>query len=37
MKIKRSLFTAGLRGMAIINLISCATIPKGAVAVKPFD
>lgn len=34
---KRSLLASTSIGIVIINLFSCASMPKGAVAVKPFD
>ncbi len=37
MIMKRSLIMTALAGIALITLRSCATIPEGAVAVKPFD
>jgi apolipoprotein D and lipocalin family protein len=34
---KRSLIMAALTGVALVALRSCASIPVGAVAIKPFD
>ena len=34
---KSLLFTAASAGLIYLNLISCSSIPKGAVAVSPFD
>jgi apolipoprotein D and lipocalin family protein len=34
---KRTLIIAALTGVALVTLRSCASIPEGAVAIKPFD
>ena len=34
---KRSLIMAALTGVVLVTLRSCASIPEGAVAIKPFD